>query len=60
MGVGFPDRRGPCDGYGGLVVKLPEPPNGGCVDKETSMGTILVSLSFCDVSLVITIHFPSG
>jgi hypothetical protein len=49
MGVGFLDRRRPCDRYDGLVVKLPEAPNGGCVGKGTSMGATLVSLSFCVV-----------
>ena len=60
MGGGFPGRRRPCDGHGGLVVELPEPPHGGCVDNTTAMGANLVSLSFCVVSQVITIHMPSG
>jgi len=60
MGGGFPDRGRPRDGHGGLVVESPEPPHGGCVDNTTSMGATLVSLSFCVVSLMITIHVPSG
>lgn len=60
MGGGFPDRRRPSDGHGGLVVELPEPPQGVCVNNTTSMVTTLVSLSFCVVSLMITIQLPSG
>jgi hypothetical protein len=55
---GFPDRRRPCDGDGGLVVELLAPPHGGCVDYTTAMGATPVSLSFCVVSLMITIHLP--
>lgn len=60
MGGGFPNRRRPGDGHGGLVVELPEPPHGGCVNNTTSMEANLVSLSFCVVSLMITIHLSSG
>lgn len=60
MGGLFRDRRRPFDGHGVLVVELPKPPHGGCVDNTTSMGAILVSLPLCVVPLMITIHLPSG